>query len=68
MIAQGVASVKVEMVENPIPYKPEDTKLPKVDFEVAEPDMNFQTSGEPLTGIRKIITAVKKKQIKLLQR
>ena len=32
MIAQGVASVKVEMVENPIPYKPEDTKLPKVDY------------------------------------
>lgn len=36
MIAQGVASVKVERVEKPIPYKPEDTKLPKVDFEVAE--------------------------------
>ena len=25
MIAQGVATVKVEMVENPIPYKPEGT-------------------------------------------
>jgi hypothetical protein len=31
-------------------------------------NMNFQTSGELLTGIRKNITAVKKKQIKLLQR
>ena len=35
MIAQGVATVKVERVENPIPYKPEDTKLPKVDFTVS---------------------------------
>lgn len=41
MISQGVASVKVEMVENPIPYKPEDTKLPKVDFEVAETEYEF---------------------------
>lgn len=60
MIAQGVASVKVERVEKPIPYKPEDTKLPKVDFEVAETEYDFQTSGELLTGIRKIITAVKR--------
>ena len=41
MIAQGVASVKVEMVENPIPYKPEDTKWPKIDFEVAETEYEF---------------------------
>ena len=41
MISQGVASVKVEMVENPIPYKPEDTKLPKVDFEVTETEYEF---------------------------
>lgn len=41
MIAQGVASVKVERVEKPIPYKPEDTKLPKVDFEVAETEYEF---------------------------
>lgn len=36
MLSQGVASVKVEMIENPIPYRPEDIKLPKVDFEVVE--------------------------------
>ena len=41
MIAQGVATVKVEMLENPIPYKPEDTKLPKIDFEVAETEYEF---------------------------
>ena len=41
MISQGVASVKVEMVENPIPYKPEETKLPKIDFEVAETEYEF---------------------------
>ena len=35
MIAQGVASVKIETVENPIPYRPEENKLPHVDFEVA---------------------------------
>lgn len=29
------------MVENPIPYKPEDTKLPKIDFEVAETEYEF---------------------------
>lgn len=38
MLAQGVATVKVEMLENPIPYLPEDSKLPKIDFEMAETD------------------------------
>lgn len=42
MIAQGVASVKIETVENPIPYRPEETKLPHVDFEVAESDYKFK--------------------------
>lgn len=42
MIAQGVASVKIETVENPIPYRPEETKLPHVDFEVAESDYEFK--------------------------
>ena len=42
MIAQGVASVKVETIENPIPYRPEDSKLPHVDFEVAESDYKFK--------------------------
>ena len=38
MIAQGVATVKVERVDNPIPYRPDDNKLPKIDFEMAESD------------------------------
>lgn len=41
MIAQGVARVKVEMLENPIPFKPEDPKLPKLDFEYAETNKEF---------------------------
>ncbi len=42
MLSQGVASVKVEMVENPvIPYRPEEILLPKVDFEVAESDFTL---------------------------
>lgn len=44
MISQGVATVKVERLDNPVPFKPEDTKLPKIDFEMAEfePDHNFE--------------------------
>lgn len=38
MIAQGVASVKVERLDNPVPYRPEDDKLPRIDFEMAESD------------------------------
>lgn len=38
MLAQGIATVKIEMVENPIPYRPEEIKLPHIDFEVAESD------------------------------
>ncbi len=36
MISQGVATVKVERLDNPVPFKPEETKLPKIDFEMAE--------------------------------
>lgn len=36
MISQGVATVKVERLDNPVPFKPEDNKLPKIDFEMAE--------------------------------
>lgn len=36
MISQGVATVKVERLDNPVPFKPEDSKLPKIDFEMAE--------------------------------
>ena len=44
MISQGVATVKVERLDNPVPFKPEDTKLPKIDFEMAEfePDHYFE--------------------------
>ena len=44
MISQGVATVKVERLDNPVPFKPEQTKLPKVDFEMAEfePDHYFE--------------------------
>lgn len=41
MIAQGVASVKVEMLDNPIPFKPESIELPKIDFEIAEAGYSF---------------------------
>lgn len=41
MIAQGIASVKVEMLDNPIPFKPESIELPKIDFEIAEAGYSF---------------------------
>jgi len=36
MISQGVGTVRVERLDNPVPYKLEDSKLPKIDFEMAE--------------------------------
>ena len=41
MINQGVASVKVELVDNPIPYRPEEAKLPRIEFDVAESDFKW---------------------------
>lgn len=41
MLTQGVASVKVEMLDNPIPFKPESMELPKIDFEIAEAGYSF---------------------------
>lgn len=41
MISQGVASVRVELIENPVPFRPEERKLPTVDFEVAEADFSL---------------------------
>lgn len=38
MLSQGVASVKVERLDKPIPYRPEEEKLPKIEFDVAESD------------------------------
>ena len=50
MIAQGVGTVKVERLDNPVPYKPEDSKLPKIDFEKAEfePKNYFEKKEEAL--------------------
>lgn len=50
MIAQGVGTVKVERLDNPVPYKPEDSKLPKIDFEMAEfePKNYFEKKEEAL--------------------
>ena len=50
MIAQGVGTVKVERLDNPVPYKPEDYKLPKIDFEMAEfePKNYFEKKEEAL--------------------
>lgn len=36
MIDQGVGTVRVERLDNPVPYRPEDPKLPSIDFEMAE--------------------------------
>lgn len=44
MIAQGVTTVKVEQVERPIPMRPENPKLPLIDFEVAESDYGFSSN------------------------
>lgn len=41
MLSQGVASVKVERLDKPIPYRPEEEKLPKIEFDVAESDYEF---------------------------
>lgn len=50
MIAQGVGTVKVERLDNPVPYKPKDNKLPKIDFEMAEfePKNYFEKKEEAL--------------------
>ena len=50
MIAQGVGTVKVERLDNPVPYKPEDSKLPKIDFEMAEfePKNYFEKKEESI--------------------
>lgn len=54
MLSQGVATVKVELQDNPIPYRPEDAKLPRIDFEVAEADYQFgqkwKTDGKDKTS------------------
>lgn len=56
------------MMENPIPYKPEDTKLPKIDFEVAETEYEFPNKWGTTDRNKENHHSSKKKQIKLLQR
>ena len=63
MLAQGVATVKVEMMDKPIPYKPEDTKLPQIDFEVAESDYDF-----PIKWKKEIGKAPKKENVEKIHR
>lgn len=41
MLSQGVASVRVERLDKPIPYRPEEEKLPIIEFDVAESDYEF---------------------------
>lgn len=41
MLAQGVASVKVELADSPIPMRPEVETLPMIDFEMAEIGSDF---------------------------
>lgn len=60
MIAQGVASVKVEMIENPIPYKPEDHKLPRLDFEMAETNYTEFSKGKTIKQKEKSHQEIKK--------
>lgn len=52
MIAQGVGTVRVERMDNPVPYKIEDNKLPKIDFEIAEyePKNYFEKKEEIISG------------------
>lgn len=42
MLSQGVASVRVERLDKPIPYRPEEEKLPQIEFDVAESDYEFK--------------------------
>ncbi len=44
MLSQGVAPVKVELLENPVPFRLENTKLPNIDFEVLETDFTLPNS------------------------
>ncbi len=65
MINQGVASVKVELVDNPVPFKPEDKKLPIIDFEMAEADYNLPSRwGEK----KKEVPVIKKKEVPVIKK
>lgn len=55
MISQGIATVKIEMAERPIPYRPEERKMPKLEFDLAE--------FEPQNGHNYLPHKIKEKQM-----
>lgn len=62
MINQGVASVKVELMENPIPYRPEEAKLPRIEFDVAESDFKWYPKENHKKEITNYINSIKKER------
>lgn len=62
MLSQGVAPVKVELLENPVPFKLEDTKLPNIDFEVLETDFTLPNSWKFESFDKKKASKLKKRQ------
>lgn len=63
MLSQGVSTVKVEMIDKPIPYRPEDPKLPHIDFEVAESDYDFRRNGITKKNMRVSHTNMEQNQV-----
>jgi len=60
MLNQGVASVKVELLENPVPYRPEEAKLPRIEFDVAESDFKWYPKEHSKKETINYITSKKK--------
>ncbi|MCH4181846.1 MAG: hypothetical protein LKF48_01600 [Prevotella sp.] len=54
MIGRGVVTVKVEVVQNPIPFRPTDNlDLPNIDFEVSEAGYSFIEHWKKIKNISK---------------
>ena len=70
MISQGVASVKVERLDTPVPFKPEDTKLPKIDFEMAEyePEQYFEKKEKVKEKAEAKVEAKEKEKAKVKEK
>ncbi|RHC77136.1 septal ring lytic transglycosylase RlpA family protein [Prevotella sp. AM34-19LB] len=64
MISQGVATVKVERLDNPVPFKPEDSKLPKIDFEMAEFEPDHYSKRRKRQGKRLKSRSRQRKKLK----
>lgn len=64
MISQGVATVKVERLDNPVPFKPEDSKLPKIDFEMAEFEPDHYSKRRKRQGRRLKPRSKQRKKLK----